>query len=164
MPMDPRYKYMPDEQEVHSSRKRSFKPCTMLFMFFFVLGGGTEGSRDGDNISFYFEIFCGSVSNYHRHVADALFKVLHDDPYAFIEWSSAQERMDMRVLVCRFPTCISFIDGMKQYFFRPLNPVVGEENFTGHHKEFCYSTFVWTDGYRIIFGIYINLSVKLHER
>lgn len=90
---------MSDKQEVRSSLNQALKPFTMLFTFFYALCDGTEGTPGVENISSHFEISCGRVSNYLSHVDDVLFKVLHDDPNAFIESPNAQERMDMQGLV-----------------------------------------------------------------
>lgn len=163
-PMNVRFEYEDQEQSIRASRKRSVPDHVMLFCFLVCLRAGNEGGSGVEKIALDFGVSKGTVSNYVRHVSQALLDVLSDDEEAFIDWPMEAERRAMCGLVFGFPKCVGFVDGTKQAIFRPGNDEEQADTYDGHHHIHCYSVLVWTDVFGIITRLDITLIGSRHDR
>lgn len=114
-------------------------------------------------MAFLFGIFIGTVSNYLHHVKSSSFDCLFDYALAQILWSSFEGRAIMQGLVFGFPECVAFVDGTKQYFFRPKDNNLQEERLSVDHHELCSFMLLRTDMYCEIIRAYITLDGSAQE-
>lgn len=112
-PVDARYRYCNEENEMRTPRKRAISEKVMLFLFLHALRGRNEGGIGLRQLAFMYGISCGTISNFICHVAWALHKVLSKKNFAKIEWPDKGKCKCQEGMVCGFSKAVGFVDGTK---------------------------------------------------